>query len=215
MYTSSAWISTIFKYVQVAYLQDIDLTNTTTVDWTPSCTNLQVTLLSPQAPPTMYFQGHGSYAKVSLEPCVGLSRDASRLAAAADHARILAAENTGSDGCLEFFLSQFTQCQDSHNDCRLVRQERRQAGMFMPTRTIDVGPEGSPTVNLSQGKGATNAPYIALSHCWGNTRPLELTQKTYERLKSGIAMTLLPKTFQDAIVVARKLQVQYLWIDSL
>ena len=166
-------------------------------------------------PPSIAFRDYRSYAILNLESDVSLSGWLSSLAAAADHARILSAENTGSDGCLEFFRSQFRECQDSHNDCRRIRQERRQAGTFMPTRTIDVGPEGSPTVNLSDGTGATNASYIALSHCWGNTRPLELTQKTLEHLKSGIAMTFLPKTFQDAILVARKLQVRYLWIDSL
>lgn len=33
--------------------------------------------------------------------------------------------------------------------------------------------------------------------------------------KEGIPWSLLSRTFQDAITVTRKFQVQYIWIDSL
>ena len=36
-----------------------------------------------------------------------------------------------------------------------------------------------------------------------------------EYTKDGIKWTDLPKTFQEAILLARKLDIYYIWIDSL
>ncbi|KAJ8110836.1 hypothetical protein OPT61_g6419 [Boeremia exigua] len=58
--------------------------------------------------------------------------------------------------------------------------------------------------------------YIALSHCWGNSRPACLTKKsTISKNMSGITDALMPHTFRDAIKVTQMLEVPYLWIDSI
>ncbi|KAK8066794.1 HET domain-containing protein [Apiospora hydei] len=59
--------------------------------------------------------------------------------------------------------------------------------------------------------------YLALSHCWGSTttKPFTTAKATLRDRMSGIWISVLPKTFRDAIRVARVLEVQYLWIDSL
>ena len=58
--------------------------------------------------------------------------------------------------------------------------------------------------------------YIALSHCWGgSTPPCLTTTKTIESNKRGIRWSSLPRTFSDAIHVARELGIRYLWIDFL
>ncbi|KAH6662701.1 heterokaryon incompatibility protein-domain-containing protein, partial [Halenospora varia] len=62
--------------------------------------------------------------------------------------------------------------------------------------------------------------YIALSHCWGKLRPGEVpryctTQDNIVVREKGFSIADLPLTFRDAVKVARGLQVQYLWIDSL
>ncbi|KAF1954285.1 HET-domain-containing protein, partial [Byssothecium circinans] len=54
-----------------------------------------------------------------------------------------------------------------------------------------------------------------LSHCWGNQHVLTTTSVTYEDRKERIHWTGLPKTFQDAIDCCRKLEIRYIWIDSL
>jgi hypothetical protein len=59
------------------------------------------------------------------------------------------------------------------------------------------------------------APYIALSHCWGKNPIVRTTTGTLAQRKQGIDMSLLPPAFRDAIVIARRLDVRYLWIDSL
>jgi hypothetical protein len=56
---------------------------------------------------------------------------------------------------------------------------------------------------------------MTLSHCWDFVKPLKHTAQTKSRLKSGIALEKLPKTFRDAITVAQTLHRRYLWIDSL
>lgn len=58
--------------------------------------------------------------------------------------------------------------------------------------------------------------YVALSHCWGGTLPLQTLKSNLARhMRQGVQKGSLPETFRDAINVARQLGFQYLWIDSL
>ena len=57
--------------------------------------------------------------------------------------------------------------------------------------------------------------YVALSHCWGITNTAKLKNGTLRTMTCGIDWSKLPKTFQDAIYVTRRLGFRYLWIDSL
>ena len=57
--------------------------------------------------------------------------------------------------------------------------------------------------------------YVALSHCWGKTNTAILKKRTLRTMTNGIDWSKLPKTFQDAIYVTRRLGFRYLWIDSL
>jgi hypothetical protein len=59
------------------------------------------------------------------------------------------------------------------------------------------------------------AQYIALSHSWGGHHPITTTQSTLQDHKKGIHFDSLPKTFQDAILITRRLGHRYIWIDSL
>ena len=57
--------------------------------------------------------------------------------------------------------------------------------------------------------------YVALSHCWGQTKILILEDHMLETMTHGIDWSQLPRTFQDAMIVTRRLGLRYLWIDSL
>jgi len=57
--------------------------------------------------------------------------------------------------------------------------------------------------------------YVTLSHCWGGITPIKTTLENISSHTAQIKMANLPPTFADAVQVARKLNVQYLWIDSL
>ncbi|KIM94607.1 hypothetical protein OIDMADRAFT_72987, partial [Oidiodendron maius Zn] len=84
---------------------------------------------------------------------------------------------------------------------------------LLPTRVIDVGDRNNPPFLFEPGELV--APYIALSHCWGKNPIVRTTTGTLAQRKQGIEMSLLPSDFRDAIVIARRLDVRYLWIDSL
>jgi hypothetical protein len=58
-------------------------------------------------------------------------------------------------------------------------------------------------------------PYTTLSHCWGKVEFLQLLKGNFASMKEGIKIDDLPKTFQDAVAITRRLGVRYLWIDSL
>ncbi|KAI1355930.1 heterokaryon incompatibility protein-domain-containing protein [Xylaria sp. FL0043] len=57
--------------------------------------------------------------------------------------------------------------------------------------------------------------FAALSYCWGGQQKLKLSTTSKEALMAGIAFSSLPRTFQDAVVVASKMGLSYLWVDAL
>lgn len=121
-------------------------------------------------------------------------------------------DSTGSESALEYLLSQYHRCQTQHVACQAGQS---QSGFF-PTRLLDVGTAGHGLIHLrGHGELMRDAPYFTLSHCWGGSQPFRLISDTASQLKRGIDAKLLPKTFQDAIRVARKFQIRYIWIDSL
>ncbi|EAA26535.1 hypothetical protein NCU03484 [Neurospora crassa OR74A] len=66
-------------------------------------------------------------------------------------------------------------------------------------------------------KGGSALQYITLSHCWGppEKRPITTTRANLSVRTERISFAELPETFQDAVVLTRKLGQRYLWIDSL
>ncbi|KAK6088498.1 heterokaryon incompatibility protein [Seiridium cupressi] len=57
--------------------------------------------------------------------------------------------------------------------------------------------------------------YAALSHCWGEQLPLRTTADNAASFEEEIPHEIIPKTFQDAIEMSRRLDIKYLWIDAL
>ncbi|CAK7238658.1 MAG: hypothetical protein STHCBS139747_000076 [Sporothrix thermara] len=96
---------------------------------------------------------------------------------------------------------------------------------FMPTRVLDVT-----DVTVASGGGEdrifivtnapTGSPYVALSYCWGPDPSGTVTTKranvgAHMDPRHGIPLATLPQTIQDAVLVCRRLQIRYLWIDAL
>jgi hypothetical protein len=103
-------------------------------------------------------------------------------------------------------------CSKDHHKCKSVQGSTSQH----PTRLVHVGSRSSPTLRLSvTTESAVHGPYTTLSHCWGYSVPFRLLRNTLEVMKTLIAAETLPKTFQDAIIVTRALDIEYIWIDSL
>jgi hypothetical protein len=57
--------------------------------------------------------------------------------------------------------------------------------------------------------------YLTLSHCWGREPIFTLLRSNFESFYQNIDRVKLPKTFQDALWMTRRLGFKYLWIDSL
>lgn len=56
---------------------------------------------------------------------------------------------------------------------------------------------------------------MTLSHRWGNAHPFSLQKSNYSSLRESVHVGTLPRAFKDAIRICRRLQVWYIWIDSL
>lgn len=85
----------------------------------------------------------------------------------------------------------------------------------MPTRVIDVGSfDGCTLPRLLETNGLPGK-YIALSHSWGRVVKPYTTRNNIECSREAIDFENLPKTFQDCIFIARQLEIQYVWIDSI
>jgi hypothetical protein len=57
--------------------------------------------------------------------------------------------------------------------------------------------------------------YAALSHCWGKERIITTTRATLKQRMEQISTESLSRTFQDAVQACQKLNIRYIWIDSL
>ncbi|KAK3936737.1 heterokaryon incompatibility protein-domain-containing protein [Diplogelasinospora grovesii] len=87
----------------------------------------------------------------------------------------------------------------------------------LPTRVIDVGDSCTRPPRLYVPGEGEEGRYIALSYRWGpsSMRRLMTTLDNMSSHCAGIALERFPRTYRDAIRVARALGFRYLWIDSL
>lgn len=112
-----------------------------------------------------------------------------------------------SDETMDLARGWLEECTSSHGNCQQTQIPA------LPTRVIDVGADGKdPYLYISLG---ARGRYATLSHCWGQGSPLITTESTLEQRKEGIPFELMPKTYQDAVTVTRRLRLRFLWIDSL
>ncbi|OCL08305.1 HET-domain-containing protein [Glonium stellatum] len=117
--------------------------------------------------------------------------------------------DTASEASFSWVCRVLGNCIKTHSRCN------RNTITELPTRVLDLGPpERAPDVRLFEPSGAL-ASYACLSHCWGKARSITTERKTLASHRDGIAWGSLPKTFRDTINFVRKLDLRYLWIDSL
>ena len=116
--------------------------------------------------------------------------------------------DSSSQSCMALATSFLNDCTKNHKECH------RLAKPSLPTRVIDIGSEGG-NIKLYETT-AEEGDYAALSHCWGQSaNPVITTSKNLPERVASIKFNDLPKTFQDAVTITRRLGVPYLWIDSL
>ncbi|KAI9705771.1 MAG: hypothetical protein M1820_005019 [Bogoriella megaspora] len=78
----------------------------------------------------------------------------------------------------------------------------------MPTRLIQIS-------NAKLVQPSAPVPYIALSYCWGTEPPPRTTSSNLDQFLRSIDIETLPPLFRDVISIARRFEINYLWIDSL
>ncbi|SPO02995.1 related to tol protein [Cephalotrichum gorgonifer] len=121
-------------------------------------------------------------------------------------------------------IAQTTKSASTHNWVKFMLKEciedhptcANYSDMPLPTRVIDVNYQVD-RVRVIETKGQ-QGKYVTLSHCWGDQKLMntKLTPETFDEYTTdGIPIDTFPKTFQDAIEYTRKLELPYLWIDSM
>ena len=121
-------------------------------------------------------------------------------------------KDTGSKASFTLISGWLEECLENHPQCRLSDDK----DALLPTRLIDIGSQQScqqPRLILAQP--AQRGRYAALSHRWGETKPLLTTKDTLFTRQEGISESEISQTFIDAMRVCRELSIQYIWIDSL
>lgn len=85
----------------------------------------------------------------------------------------------------------------------------------LPTRIIDVGVDhNSNKIHLRVTNRESHGLYIALSHRWQKDTPTTTIANLDER-RNSIELDSLPRSYQDAVRMTRRLGIRFLWIDSL
>lgn len=93
----------------------------------------------------------------------------------------------------------------------------------LPTRLIDVDDRSglqNPRLVLTEDHAplvpsADAWRYIALSYVWGSEPPKTTTKESLSARTTEIDFATLPQHFKDAILLSRRLGINYVWIDSL
>lgn len=123
--------------------------------------------------------------------------------------------NTGSDESLDIASQWILECISNHKHCNRAAKPTN-VETPLPTRLLYIGTLGDQSVRLCNTKLLPDdTQYMTLSHCWGQLQLTTLTNSNIATFQEGLATSKLPKTFRDAIYVAQKMSVQYIWIDSL
>jgi hypothetical protein len=123
-------------------------------------------------------------------------------------------DNTRSDCTFNLVSSWVEKCLTNHTACRNINVTESP----LPTRVIDVGLlNGTLLPKLIEGCGRYGK-YAALSYCWGppsGPKPLRTILSTLQARHSSIPLAILPTIFVHALHICCKLNIPYLWIDSL
>lgn len=99
-------------------------------------------------------------------------------------------------------------CSESHQLCKSSDLDGTR-----PNRLISIASD-LPRLVLSS-ECPKGLRYATLSHSWGSHQVIKLTSEDLDSFMKVIPVERLPNTFKDAIKIAQRLGLDYLWIDSL
>ncbi|KAI8656566.1 HET domain-containing protein [Fusarium sp. Ph1] len=118
--------------------------------------------------------------------------------------------NSGSPACFDLAKQWISDCLFKHyGTCPSNYRSP------LPLRLIDVGPsDGSESPKLITTAPNQRGRYVALSYCWGPKPFFALTPANKSELEQGIPFDKLSEIIKDTIIITRRLNVRYVWIDS-
>lgn len=119
--------------------------------------------------------------------------------------------NTASQPTWSLAISWLDECVATHSKCLTSTGKVP----WQPSRLVDVGADETSKVRLRIGKDQSTQQYVTLSHCWGKIEIMRLLNDNLKAMTEEIRVSELPKTFQDAIAITRRLHIRFIWIDSL
>ncbi|CAG9989394.1 unnamed protein product [Clonostachys byssicola] len=118
--------------------------------------------------------------------------------------------STSSKASWDRATSWLSQCRNHHETCKA----NKGCSSFLPTRLLDLSSDDK-QIRLVAGEKRVCHEYATLSHHWGDSNIIRLRIDSMAQFQVGIDIDDLPQTFKDAVEVARKLDIFYLWIDAL
>lgn len=114
------------------------------------------------------------------------------------------------EGSTQRILELFDTCFEGHSECALKNLKN----LSYPPRLINIGEEQDlPRLQVLDKN--ERSLYIGLSHCWGKKQTYQTTLNTLPERLEALDWDAMPKTYQDAIKVARLIGVKFIWIDSI
>lgn len=125
---------------------------------------------------------------------------------AASGGRIL--QDVRSDEGFALIRNWLDNCRKNHPTCN---DESKGAA---PLRLLYVGSENT-SPRLVDNQRSQYRDYIFLSYCGGAKRSLLLVSLYVDEFHQAIEFAELPRLFQDAILLARGISIDYIWVDSL
>lgn len=117
--------------------------------------------------------------------------------------------NTGSLETWSTVHSWIKTCSQSHDCIAQVNTK------WYPTRLVESMSNETFRIIHSDSISRPAQGYMTLSHRWGSSNFIKLTTDNLSNLSRPSPVSILPKTFREALVVAQRLNIRYVWIDSL
>ncbi|KAK4228839.1 heterokaryon incompatibility protein-domain-containing protein [Podospora fimiseda] len=129
--------------------------------------------------------------------------------------------STELDNHCEHIKSWMESCQERHAEClqSLSGMETfSKQDSLLPTRCIQVqfNPENGQLESFLVETAGLSGRYITLSHRWiSDTEKCSTTSQNIQQRLNGASLGPLPPLFTDAFLLAARLGIPYVWIDSL
>ena len=123
--------------------------------------------------------------------------------------------STNSSQSWYFARFWYDMCLETHDSYNRKRREQSNGSQWYPTRLIKISRWSNRLRLVVTENERPNAPYLTVSHCWGKANFIQLTRSSMLDFQKEIPHSKLPKTFQNAMSVARGFGIGYIWIESL